>query len=106
MFTREQLINIGGREWTKYNKHRIYFNPPMTIRLFDISFTTRDMQTIESAVIGDRVIQIKDAIHILDTFEYGRVWYDFSDNEFHFTGDGAILGVVVERIKALVNDIV
>jgi len=83
-YTVKRLVAIGGKEWKKTGKHRVYFNLPLTAKLYGIIFCTRDLYSIESATIYDKMISVSEAIRIFNALRHGKIWFDFDDHEFHW----------------------
>ena len=75
----------------------------LTAKLYGILYYTRDFYGIESATVDGKAIPIAVAGHIFGALEYGRVWYDFVDDEFHFNGSKDVFTIIISRIKELAD---
>lgn len=77
-----KLIQLGGSEWQKYGKHRIYFNRDVQMELLGLE-TRRycDTGKIFDATLGGEEITIFRAKSIIASLD--KFWYDVNDDTFY-----------------------
>jgi hypothetical protein len=101
----EKMKKIGGKEWKVGDYHRIYFNN--LINIFGLECALYNTGNISSASINGKTISNTKAKEIITCLEFGKVWFDVNDGEFHFkifgcreyTGD-EIGKIIIDRIKS------
>ena len=79
----EAIKAIGGQDWEKYGKHRIYIND--LPRWIGLECTYYNTGNISSATLdGERISnsQARRYMHTLD----GKIWYDYADDQLHSRG--------------------
>jgi hypothetical protein len=79
--TLESLLAIGGKEWQSGDKHRVYFNDLAKRYGLDLNFYGTG--NISSASLDGEKISNSKAKKIDSYLRFAKLWYDFSDNEFH-----------------------
>ncbi len=84
--TVEQLVALGGREWRKGDKHRVYFNN--IAPLIGLSLSRYGTGNISSARLDGRKISNSSARRILNSISRAKFWYDLADGDFHSPGPG------------------
>jgi len=72
-YTAEQIIAIGGREWNKGGKHRVYLNDDVWTRLIGLEIETYKSGNISSATLGGERISNAEARRYLDAIS-GVYW--------------------------------
>lgn len=77
----EKLIQIGGSEWKKDDKHRIYFND--LPGLYGLEFSTYKTGNISSATLDGHSVSNSQARKILGSMGGSKLWYDVEDGQFH-----------------------
>lgn len=76
----ERLKKIGS-EWKKENLHRIYFNNLASI--YGLSTSHYKTGNISSASLAGNHISNTRARGLLTTLNFGKIWFDVVDNQFH-----------------------
>lgn len=80
----DKLIELGS-EWQKGENHRVYFNDlPQWYGLKAIRYNSGNIQ---SATFDGEVISNSQAKEIDWKFAGCKVWFDFTDGEFHSQGN-------------------
>lgn len=80
-YTAEQIIRIGGREWRKGNKHRVYINRDVWTRLIGLETSHYKTGNIRSATLdGEQISNSRayDILHCIDS-----VYWDSTDGQIH-----------------------
>lgn len=100
----ETLKSIGGSEWIKEDKHRVYFND--LAGFFGLSCNRYNTGNISSATLDGEKISNSRASEISGALGGSKVWYDVKDGQFHYkvigcrTYSGDTMGdAIVEEIK-------
>ena len=89
-----KLVAVGGREWMKYGKHRIYFNDDVICKVVGLSYSCYKSGNISSASINGEAISHAEASRYLSVTAY----FDVISGRFFFQG---VKGEeVVNAIKA------
>ncbi len=96
-YTKDQLINAGGKLWEKNDKHRVYFNNIATLYGLDLGFYNTG--NISSAQLDGEKISNTQARKILVDLDSGKFFFDLDDKKFHWTGiDPADINRLVKSI--------
>ncbi len=83
----QKLIEIGGVEWSKNGKHRIYFNN--LAELFGLKIERYNTGQICSATLDGDKISNKVAHNYLIELMDVKIWFDVKTQEFcELNGDG------------------
>lgn len=76
----KQLVKIGGSEWQKDDRHRVYFNN--LPELYGLVTERYNTGNISAAWLEGREISNSAAKRIENRLS-GRVFYDVADGQFH-----------------------
>ncbi len=92
-----KLIQIGGREWIKDGKHRVYFNDDVMCDLYGLKTSHYNTGNVSSASLNGEPISNSRARKILSTL-VGKLWYDLADGQFHsqYLSDSTVEKLVAE----------
>jgi len=84
-YTAEQIIRIGGKEWRKHGKHRVYINAPVLRHLLDLRVEYYNTGNIKHAELRGQHISNAEARRILDSEIYweGGVLHINSASHWH-----------------------
>lgn len=83
-YTPQQIIRIGGREWSKNGKHRIYLNPDTWAPMIGLELTHYNTGNICGAWLDGEEISNSRARDILTCIS--SVYLDVNDNKIHIYG--------------------
>lgn len=78
-YTAEQIIAIGGREWIKGDKHRVYLNQDIWTALIGLEVEHYKSGTISSASLDGERISNSQAYKILAAID--AVWLDVTTGQ-------------------------
>jgi hypothetical protein len=100
-----KLTNIGGKEWKKHGKNRIYLNDHVLYDLIDFEYKSRN-GNIKTASLNGESVSKKTARGIINTINYAKVWYDVDTETLEFrdlddVGRIDLQDLVTEAINAL-----
>lgn len=102
--TLDTLTAVGGKEWKRDDKHRVYFNDLAS--LFGLKTSHYNTGNISSASLDGQPISNGRAREIAGALSGSKVWYDLGDQQFHYNMyrcreyDGAVMGnAIVTEIK-------
>lgn len=79
---KQKLINLGGKEWQKHDKHRIYFNRRELEDLIGLEYEKYNSGNIRTATLNGELISNSKARKLLSGIQYGKFWYDLDLKEF------------------------
>jgi len=97
----DRLREIGN-EWQNYGRHRIYINNLGF--WYGIETERYGSGNICSATLNGQRISNSQARRILGDLLDLRMYYDFSDDKFHWSGDCGDYGqIIVGRIREHLN---
>lgn len=82
--TVEQLVELGGSEWQKSGKHRVYFND--LARWFGLDVAYYNTGNVMNATLNGEPISNSRAREILNTLRQARVWFDVTTGTFQSSG--------------------
>ena len=80
----KMLVKIGGSEWEKAGKHRIYFNN--LHEWYGLRLVRYNTGNISDAWLDGERISNSDARHFEGRLADARVYYDLEDGQFHGRG--------------------
>lgn len=100
--TIEQLIAVGGAEWKKADKHRIYFNNLDAWVGLDCAYYNTG--NISSARLNGDSISNSQARRIMSRLSDMKIWWDVATAKFWFKGDQETAMQIIAAIKAKVGD--
>jgi len=98
--TPEVLKAIGGSEWEKYGKRRVYFNN--SAKWYGLKVTRNLGGGIGAASLDGEKISKSNASRIIALI--GTVYYDFQDQSFHTTGDKEYGERIINAIKSQLKE--
>lgn len=99
--TVEALVKVGGREWQKAGRHRVYFQD--CARWYGLEVNRYNTGNISSARLDGDTISNSHARQIDTRLSWAKVYYDVGLGQFQGQDIAqADLGRIVERIKAAV----
>src|SRR5690606_7981417 len=78
-YTAEQIIAIGGREWIKGDKHRVYINQDVWSKLIGLDIQRYKSGNISSATLDGVLISNSEAKRILGAID--AVWLDVTTGQ-------------------------
>ena len=100
----ETLKKIGGSEWIKEDKHRVYFND--LAEFFGLSCSRYNTGNISGATLNGEKISNSRASEISAALGMSKVWVDVKDGQFHYKVSGCrtysgetMADAIVEEIK-------
>ena len=98
--TRETLIQIGGSEWQRDEKRRIYFNDLMALAGIEAGFfkSSRRVSFCRIDGVGVSHSAGERAINSLPT----KLWWDVLTQQFCSLGSDALVEKIVSAITARV----
>jgi hypothetical protein len=83
--TQKRLLSeIGGNEWEKAGKHRVYFNNMYELWGLEVDFYKTG--NVRFASIDGAEISNSQARREMAKLDYGKIYFDFSDCRFHSSG--------------------
>lgn len=80
-YTAEQIIRIGGSEWRKGGKHRVYINTAVWKKLIGLETSHYNSGNIASATLDGERISNSHARDILSCID--SVYWDAADGQIH-----------------------
>jgi len=92
----EALKAIGGSEWIRGDKHRIYFND--LPKWYGLQYTTYNTGNVKSAQLDGQPISNSQARGII--YGLDKIWYDVKNGDFSYRGDPEYCEKAIEKIKA------
>jgi len=101
----ETLVKIGGKEWQKNGKHRVYFNDLEGLAGLECSHYNTG--NISSARLNGERISNSSARKIGQALCSAKIWYDVADQEFHYSTYGGetiareIIAEIVRRAQTV-----
>lgn len=100
-FTVEQLVNIGGNEWTGGTHHRVYFNDLREL-FSELKVHFYGTGNVSSATLNGQHISNTKARKMLTDLDIGKLYYDVNKGEFlHENMSEEIADKVINQIKKL-----
>lgn len=76
----DQLLSIGGSEWTDYGYHRIYINN--LCELYGLDYTTYKTGNIQSATLNGKSLSNGKASGLRGHLGYAKMWYDVKTEKY------------------------
>lgn len=103
------LIAIGGNEWIRSEKHRIYFN--QIAEIYGLKCSYYKTGNMSKATLNGEHISNSKARKLLSTIESGKVWFDVKTGEFahgmtkNADFDGVEIGAeIIDKLKSMAAD--
>lgn len=80
-YTAQQIEAIGGRAWTKNDKHRVYLNNDVWLALIGLETSHYNTGNISGATLNGEHISNAAAKDIIGAVS--KVYWDAVDNQIH-----------------------
>jgi len=102
--TIKRLVEIGGSEWQKNGKHRVYFND--LTEFYGLKLEFYNSGNISSATLDGEHISNTSAKTIYSRLLAGSVYYDVADGKYHGQYiEQSFFNVVVKAIEAKIMEV-
>lgn len=102
----DTLKSIGGQEWTRDDKRRVYFNN--LAELFGLDAAFYNTGNVSSASLHGEDISNTRAREIISALRMSKVWWDAADSQFHYKmhscrtfGAEEMAQIIISEIKRL-----
>jgi len=99
----EKMIEIGGKEWKKDDKHRIYFNESVLAKLIELDCNRYNTGNISSATLNGESISNNEAGKIYSSLSISNFYYDVRAEKYYSRGLGELFQEIVNIIKEKIN---
>lgn len=101
--TAEQLVAVGGSEWQRGDKHRVYFNDLAS--LYGLEVNRYDTGNISGARLNGEKISNGQARQLLNTLQMAKLWWDVPTGKFLTQGmEAEMSGPICAEIRRRVAE--
>lgn len=101
-YTAEQITAIGGNEWIKGGKHRVYINQDVWSKLIGLDIQRYKSGNISSATLDGVLISNSEAKRILGAID--SVWLDVATGLIHIRTYMCTRPALAEEVCAWIRD--
>ena len=93
----EKLVEVGGSEWQRGGKHRVYFNN--LHEWYGLKLSFYNTGNLSSATLDGDHMSNTQASRLYGRLCAGRVWWDAADGKFYGRIDDELFRPIVKAIK-------
>lgn len=101
--TVEQLVAVGGSEWQRGDKHRVYFNDLAS--LYGLEVSRYNTGNISGARLNGEEISNGQARKLISTLQVAKLWWDVPTGKFMVQGmEAEMSGPICAEIRRRVAE--
>lgn len=86
--TAEKLLFLGGKEWQKHGKHRIYINPAIIRKVIGFKYSKHKSGNIRNAYLGGSKLSDNKARILKSVIENANMFYDIPKQRYYYNHSG------------------